>query len=106
MAIIQPKRSRRAAVILIAGAGLLSFGGLALAASDKNPGSAPAPAGAAKSEEKGEGTGLPRGTHGYAVSKIAHETPPGPGHGKAVSAVARSWGEQQRAHRPSKENAD
>jgi hypothetical protein len=35
--------------------------------------------------------GPPPGTHGYEVSKIAHETPPGPGHGPAVSAVARSW---------------
>jgi hypothetical protein len=34
--------------------------------------------------------GPPPGTHGYEVSKIAHETPPGPGHGRAVSAVARS----------------
>ena len=28
--------------------------------------------------------------HGAAVSQAAHDTPPGPGHGKAVSEVARS----------------
>jgi hypothetical protein len=27
-------------------------------------------------------------THGQKVSKIAHDTPPGPGHGAAVSAAA------------------
>jgi hypothetical protein len=42
--------------------------------------------------------GPPKWTHGYAVSKVAHETPPGPGHGKAVSAAARSWGGKQHSH--------
>src|SRR5215211_808549 len=39
--------------------------------------------------ERAEKKGLPTWTHGYLVSKAAHDTPPGPGHGAAVSAVAR-----------------
>jgi hypothetical protein len=43
-------------------------------------------------KDVGDGQAPPAWTHGYAVSKVAHDTPPGPGHGQAVSAVARSWG--------------
>jgi hypothetical protein len=35
------------------------------------------------------------------VSKVAHATPPGPGHGQAVSAVARSRdGKKHAKHGP------
>ncbi len=44
--------------------------------------------------EDGEGgdTGQHPANHGQVVSNVARNTPPGPGHGKAVSAVARTHG--------------
>ena len=44
--------------------------------------------------EDGEGgdTGQRPANHGQVVSNVARTTPPGPGHGKAVSAVARTHG--------------
>jgi hypothetical protein len=43
---------------------------------------------AAGDEDEGEAGEHPD-NHGAAVSQAAHDTPPGPGHGKAVSEVAR-----------------
>lgn len=40
----------------------------------------------------------PASTHGFDVSRAAHETPPGPGHGRAVSAVARAGHGSQQHH--------
>ena len=106
---------KSAATIAVTVALLAAFTGLAFAKAGTNSGSQPpassgdrrghanhankhANTHADKPDGRNEGSdddagGLPPGTHGYEVSKIAHETPPGPGpgHGRAVSAVARSW---------------
>jgi hypothetical protein len=99
---------KSAATIAVTVALLAAFTGLAFAKAGMNTGSQPpASSGdrqghanhANKHADKPDGNegpgddagGPPPGTHGYEVSKIAHETPPGPGHGRAVSAVARSW---------------
>ena len=96
---------RGAATIAAALVLLVAFGGLAYATAGSGSGDQPAPHGAGRPNAKhsdadtdqreGQGEhdtreGPPPGTHGYDVSKVAHATPPGPGHGQAVSAVARS----------------
>jgi hypothetical protein len=100
---------KSAATIAVTVALLAAFTGLAFAKAGTNSGSQP-PASSGDSQGhanhankhadklvgRNEGSGddaggPPPGTHGYEVSKIAHETPPGPGHGRAVSAVARGW---------------
>jgi len=110
---LQPHGWKSAATIAVTVALLAAFTGLAFAKAGTISGSQPpASSGdrqghashankhankqADKPDGRDEGSdddagGPPPGTHGYEVSKIAHETPPGPGHGRAVSAVARSW---------------
>ena len=57
----------------------------------------PAETGDDSSGGAGSATGA-AGNHGAVVSKVARETPPGPDHGKIVSAVARAnHGAAQRA---------
>jgi hypothetical protein len=98
---------------------LVAFTGLAFAKAGTSSGSHPSGSGADrrghatkqgdKPDERSDadaGGGPPPGTHGYEVSKVARETPPGPGHGRAVSAVARGWAGKRhskhanRGHRP------
>jgi len=49
-----------------------------------------APNGATTTTEPGEHEGDAHDNHGACVSKAAHDTPPGPEHGKTVSSVAQS----------------
>jgi hypothetical protein len=108
---------KSAATIAVTVALVAAFTGLAFAKAGTNSGSQPpASSGdrqahanhankhannhADKPDGRNEGPGddaggPPPSTHGYEVSKIAHETAPGPGHGRAVSAVARSWAGKQ-----------
>jgi hypothetical protein len=110
MSIFQRFRTNSPAMLLVVAGLLIAFSGLALAVSGRTHGQsrdAMSHEHAAKSKSQakhddradpnegrdtGEGQGPPAWTHGYAVSKVAHDTPPGPGHGQAVSAAARSWG--------------
>jgi hypothetical protein len=105
---LERRQWRGAATIAAALVLLVAFGGLAYATAGPGSGDQPASHGAGRPNTKhsdadtdqreGQGEqgnhdtrqGPPPGTHGYDVSKVAHATPPGPGHGQAVSAVARS----------------
>lgn len=116
MSVLRRFRVKSPAMLLVVAGLLVAFSGLALAASGRTHGQGQVGrdtaagehhAGTSKSQAKrddqagrddgrdageGDGQGPPRWTHGYEVSRVAHDTPPGPGHGQAVSAVARSWG--------------
>jgi hypothetical protein len=115
MSVLRRFRVKSPAMLLVVAGLLVAFSGLALAASGRTHGQGPArrdamshqhgeksklqakrddqaDRNAGKDAGEGDGQGPPAWTHGYEVSKIAHDTPPGPGHGQAVSAVARSWG--------------
>lgn len=54
----------------------------------------------------GDGDSTEYRNHGDHVSETAQDTPPGPGHGEAVSAVARQHGEEQRAEHQDEDAED
>jgi len=84
MAVVPHRLGRRRLVaILVAVVLLVASSGLSLASSAHGRHSGHGEPAAAKH-------GPPAWTHGFDVSRAAHSTPPGPGHGRAVSAIARS----------------
>jgi hypothetical protein len=112
MSVLRRFRANSPVTLLVVAGLMVAFSGLALAASGRMHGQSrhatyqhgEKSTSQAKHDQADRndgrdadaGHGPPAWTHGYAVSKVAHDTPPGPGHGQAVSAVARSWGKTKR----------
>jgi hypothetical protein len=87
---------KRLVAVLVVGMLVAAAGGRAIGATSQGSDSGKPHPG--KTKRVTERHQPPTKTHGFIVSQTAHEVPPGPGHGRAVSNVARTGGRPGREH--------